>query len=87
MATYIVSYDLRKGKDYASLIDAIKTYTKWGKALESLWIIVTTKSAAEVRDFLQSKIDADDGLIVIKSWREAARFWVLCDNERLKSNL
>lgn len=87
MSTYIVSYDLLKNKDYTSLIDAIKTFPHWGKVLESCWIVVTQKSAKEVRDFLLTKMDSDDRIFVLKSWREAAWENVICKDQWLKDNL
>lgn len=86
MSCYIVSYDLRKERDYKSLIEAIKKY-KWAHVLESTWAIVTTQSATEVRDYLAQHIDDDDGLFVLKSGVEAAWRKVLCPNEWLKENI
>lgn len=87
MKTYIISYDLRKDRDYKSLIEAIKSYSNWAKALEALWVVVTNKSAEEIRNHLQSKMDSDDGIFVVKSWREAAWSKVICDGKRLQNNL
>lgn len=86
MACYLISYDLRKERDYDSLIEAIKKY-KWAHVLESAWAIVTSQSATEVRDYLAQYIDDDDGLFVLKSGVEAAWRKVLCNNEWLKENL
>jgi len=68
MATFIVSYDLRApGRDYTSLFTAIKSYNRWAHPLESVWAIVTDKSAVDVRDHLWSYMDANDGLLVVGS--------------------
>ena len=68
MATYIVSYDLRKEKNYEKLYDAIKSYWIWNyeKILNSLWAIKSNKKAKEIRDYLYSFMD-DDWLFVLKS--------------------
>lgn len=87
MATYLVSYDLRKVRDYSELYQAIKSYGTYAKILESLWAICTTKSAEEVHNHLSGSIDKDDGLFVIKSGVEAAWLHVNCSNEWLKTNL
>lgn len=67
MATYIISYDLIKRKDYNSLINEIKKTQKWAHPMESLWIIVSNESASEVRDRLKLHMDNDDKLLVVKS--------------------
>lgn len=72
MSSYILSYDLRKpGRNYESLITAIKSYSEWAHPLESVWIVKTTRTAAEIRDDLGQHIDPNDGLIVVSfgsSW-------------------
>lgn len=60
MNTYIISYDLRNTKDYNSLITAIRSYPKFNKVLESLWIIQSSYTAETIRDNLGSKMDNDD---------------------------
>jgi hypothetical protein len=87
MATYIVSYDLRKQRNYDALYEAIKSYGTWAHILESLWAIVSSRTTSEVRDHLAKFIDSDDGLFVIKSGKEAAWVGVTCNNEWLKQNL
>lgn len=87
MSCFLVQYDLRKTRDYSSLYEAIKSYTNWAHILESSWAVVTTKSAAEVRDHLLQHMDADDGLLVVRSGREAAWQRVICHDQWLKDNL
>lgn len=87
MACYIISYDLRNNRDYRSLSEAIKTYSKWARITESTWAVVTVKSAVEIRNHLSSVMDNDDRLFVIKSGVEAAWLNSLCGNEWLKENL
>lgn len=67
MTTYIVSYDLRKVRNYDALYAAIKNFGTYAKILESLWAIKTSLSAKQIRDSLSEHIDDDDGLFVIKS--------------------
>ncbi len=65
MKTFLISYDLIGQRDYPELIEAIKQYPFWAKPLESLWLIKTNETAAQVRDYLKSHIDDDDKLFVI----------------------
>lgn len=87
MSCYIISYDLRKQRDYESLYKEIKGYGTWAHITESTWAIVTEKTAIQVRDHLASCMDNDDGLFVIKSGVEAAWRNLLCKSEWLKGNL
>lgn len=62
---YSISYDLKtSGRDYNSLIDAIKAYGVWWHQTESVWIIVTEENAPSVRDNLMKYIDQNDQLFV-----------------------
>lgn len=74
MAVYQISYDLRKQKDYSSLIERIKSYGTWCHPLESTWIVVTNQTAVQVRDYLKVVMDNDDGLLVARLQGEAAWF-------------
>lgn len=67
MATYLVSYDLIGKKDYERLFEHLRTYGTRSRPLASLWVIVTDKTAAEVRDGINQHIDADDKVLVVKS--------------------
>ena len=87
MACYIISYDLRKDRDYESLYEAIKSYGTWAHITESTWAVVTSQTAVQVRDYLLSHMDQDDGLFVVKSGIEAAWKNVICRSQWLKDNL
>lgn len=87
MPAYIISYDLRKKRDYEALIDAIKAYGTWGHITESTWAVVTSTSAVDVRDNLTPYMDADDRLFIVKSGVEAAWVNVISRNEWLKEHL
>jgi len=87
MASYIISYDLRKQRNYEALYEAIKSYETWAHVLESTWVVKTTKSAVQIRDHLANHTDTDDGLLVVKSGAEAAWRSVICKGEYLKENL
>jgi hypothetical protein len=88
MACYLISYDLRQPeRDYDDLIKAIKAYKTWAHITESLWAVVTTSSARNIRDNLFNHIDADDRLIVVRSGTEAAWRNPICRREWLKKHL
>ena len=72
MKVYQIDYDLRKNRDYQALYDRIKAYPAWCRPLESTWVIQTTQSAAQIRDYLLGALDSDDGLLVTRLSGEAA---------------
>jgi hypothetical protein len=59
-----INYDLKKQKDYPSLIKEIKDLGPWCHALESCWLVYTRLNAVQVRDRLLRVIDGDDALLV-----------------------
>lgn len=62
---YSISYDLKTpGRDYRSLVDAIKAYGQWWHQTGSVWLIVSEDSATNVRDNLIRHIDCNDQLFV-----------------------
>lgn len=78
MATYLIGYDINKeGAAYAEannrLTSAIKhAFSPWWHHLESTWIVVTSDSAAKVRDTLRQELDSNDELLVVKLAGEGA---------------
>jgi CRISPR associated protein Cas2 len=63
---YCVCYDLNSpGRDYTTLINAIKEYGTWWHHLDSTWLIkVDNSSAILIRDHLRNFIDTNDELLV-----------------------
>ncbi|WP_156317292.1 hypothetical protein [Cypionkella psychrotolerans] len=84
MTTYIVSYDLISGGDYARLYEALKASKAWAKVTESTWAIVTDETATEVRDRLAGLLKENDRIFVVKSGVQAAWKNSKCKNEWLK---
>ena len=78
MNTYIISYDLiRPGKDYSILINHIKTYAKWAKPLESVWLVKSSLTAEQVRNAVMAHVDVNDKLVVIEVTSRAAAWFNL----------
>ena len=81
MATYLISYDLRKpGKDYSSLHAHLKTYATRAKPLESVWLIHSNLTAEAVRNAAQAYMDANDKILVIDVTKRAAAWDNLADD-------
>lgn len=65
MATLLIGYDLNKTKNYADLIEKIKSFGTWWHHLDSTWLVNTSLTAIQMRDALKPYIDADDELLVL----------------------
>jgi hypothetical protein len=75
VATYAIGYDLHpsKGETYGELIEAIKQVgSTWWHHLDSTWVVVSTKTAKQVRDFLAPHLKSDDQLLVVRLAGEGA---------------
>lgn len=74
MSKILIGYDLNKaGKDYTSLIDAIKkAFPTYWHCLDSTWIVETESTPVQVRDWLGRFIDANDELFVVDITGKAA---------------
>ena len=72
MRAYTVNYDLKRpGQNYEELFEALKSYGTHWHPQGSLWIIASSKSAAEIRDHLRQYIDANDSLLVSRMGESA----------------
>ncbi|TAX45947.1 hypothetical protein ELI02_29995 (plasmid) [Rhizobium leguminosarum] len=82
MPAYMISYDLRRVRNYDHLIKQLKD---WGcvRPLQSLWLGNLKGNAVTVRDILKQLMDADDGLIVceIKPTGDWATFQLIDNTE------
>lgn len=69
MNVYLISYDLglpETREDYVRLIAFIKTFEYWAKPLQSVWLVKTSKGAAEIRDEIKPLVDSNDSVLVIE---------------------
>ena len=65
MPAQLISYDLRKpGRGYAELFAVIKSFGAWWHCLESVWIVKTNLTSAQIRDRLNPHVDANDKVFV-----------------------
>lgn len=66
MATYLISYDLNKNKDYPKLWDELKR-VGGHKILASVYLVnVNLKTSAEVCNWIKKYVDNDDSIVVVK---------------------
>ncbi len=65
MPAYMISYDLRKDRNYEGLIKALRNM-KCISPLKSLWFGNLVGPASEIRTILLREMDGDDGLVVVE---------------------
>ena len=85
--TYIISYDLAKEGKYDDLFNHIKSYDTWAHITESTWAVLSTKTAAQVRDGIVKYLNENSRVIVIESANVAAWKNTICSNKWLKDNV
>jgi len=61
----MISYDLRKVRNYDGLIKALRTM-KCISPLKSLWFGNLKGPTSEIRTILMEEMDADDGLVIVE---------------------
>lgn len=67
MSVYLISYDLNKpGQDYSSLYEAIKNLGAWWHYLDSTWLVDTSLTSSQISNHLNSIIDKNDCLLIIR---------------------
>lgn len=73
---FLISYDLKQpGRDYTSMYEAIKKGRNWWHFLESVWIVATAESAAEIWTALHVHMDRNDYLLIIEV-RDNVQGWL-----------
>lgn len=65
MPHFLITYDLRKVRNYQPLYDALNNW-KAVRLLESVWLVDLKGPAQTVRDLLAQFIDRDDGIAVLE---------------------
>ncbi len=64
--TIQINYDLRQpGRNYAAVEAYIKAFPTWAHPLKSLWLVRTDKTASKVRDEMNTRVDANDEVLVV----------------------
>lgn len=70
-----VSYDLyNPGKDYASVIEAVKDLGSWVKVHKSVWYVNSSLTAEQAAKKIWATMDANDSLIVVDATQNNA-YW------------
>ena len=77
MAIYVIGYDLHpsKGETYEELIEAIKNIGPWWHCLDSTWLVISDRTAIQIRDTLWRHMKADDQLLVMVYIKGSGAAW------------
>lgn len=82
MTIYMIGYDLnKKGQDYDSLIEAIKTYGTYWHCLDSTWLVKADGAAIDIVNYLSQFIDANDELLVLGIAPRPDAAWIGFDEQ------
>jgi len=85
MSAYIVAYDLRvQGQNYPCItgkLEALKAF----HMQQSVWIVSTNMTSVQIRDHLQSCLDANDKLFVGKLSESAGKGYTVDVSNWLKA--
>jgi len=65
MASFIITYDTHKGRNYQAFYDGMDEYGGIRLA-ESVWGIKLNNTPAQVRDWVKVLLDDDDTIIVVQ---------------------
>ena len=63
---YIVTYDLEYDENCELLEEELKKYKKWWHYLERTWIIISEKTADEIWNGIEDKINKKNNLLIIE---------------------
>ena len=76
MPVYMIGYDLHpsEGENYSELYTALETIGSSGywDCLDSTWLVITEKTAAQVKDVLKQYLKEGDRLLVMRCGEGAA---------------
>ncbi|MGG7671024.1 hypothetical protein [Pseudomonas sp. WC2] len=87
MATYLVCCDLNQEFDQDEFNVTISSMGEARQVLSGAWVVVTEKTATQIRDELVTVLDASERLLVVKSASVGAWKSILSDNKWLAENL
>lgn len=74
MGIYTIDYTMETDQHEADadLINAIKDQGRWWRSDTSTWVVISERSAAQIRDSLASHLRGNDRLFVVREDREVA---------------
>ncbi len=65
MDSYLISFHLENTEDYNQVSERIRSYSKWARIMENVWIVQTETKLADVRESISSIIDENGGSVLV----------------------
>lgn len=76
MNTYTITLQLsRPEESYPNLIAYLKTCTNWARPVANNWIVRTSRSAAELRDGIKERMNAQGDAVIVMKLPENFTAW------------
>ena len=87
MASYLICCDLNQEFDQDELVKRIESIGESKQVLSGVWVVISDKTAVEIRDELNELLDASERLLVAQSGSVGAWKNILGENKWLAENL
>jgi hypothetical protein len=70
MKTFLIAFNVRRNlyrDSESALVTKLKSYPKWAKPFEGVWLIKTERSTRQtIMDYLRSALNPEDQIMIIQ---------------------
>lgn len=72
MESFLISFHLNDQGDYAKVSEQIRSYPKWARIVDNVWIVLSDNKLTEIRESISSLIDSKGGSVLVVKVTHAA---------------
>lgn len=72
MESFLISFHLNDQEDYAKVSEQIRSYPKWARIVDNVWIVLSDNKLMEIRGSISSLIDSNGGSVLVVKVTHAA---------------
>ncbi len=72
MESFLISFHLNNQEDYAKVSEQIRSYPKWARIVDNVWIVLSDNKLTEIRESISSLIDSNGGSVLVVKVTHAA---------------
>ena len=65
MDSYLITFHLNNQEDYAQVSERIRSYPKWARVMENVWIIKSDSKLTDIRESISSIIVESGGSVLV----------------------
>ena len=87
MDCYIICCEVLGDRDCVSVYESIRTCGRVTRVTLTMWVVMTNRSAEQIRNAIARHLGHADRLFVVKSGVEASWMNVRCENSWLRKHL